>query len=169
MPEDKKFSEEDMALLLADRVAKETADLAAERDSLKAERDELATKLDVETAAKVAAEQKVVETEKAFEDFKTGLEALREAAERKDERLDKVKEVAAHLGEDFLNDEKRVARICAYDDEAFEGYLADLKAAAPAAGATPVVPRESAMTGSEPATQTSAARSVLLPSFSKEG
>lgn len=170
---DKKFSEDEMALLLADRVAKETADLTAERDSLKAERDELATKLDVETAARGAAEQKVEELQKEFETFKADLESLREAAERKDERIAKVKEAAAHLGDDFVTDEARVKRIVAYSEEDFEGYLADLKAAAPTK-ATPGVPRESALSGSTPAGDggtTSAARGFLLGSYSpvKEG
>lgn len=169
---DKKFSEEEMALLLADRVSKETADLTTERDALKVERDELASKLDVETAAKVAAEQKATDVQAEFDKFKADLEDLREAAERKDERLDKVKEVAAHLGEDFLKDEKRVERIVAMSDELFEGYVADLKAAAPAAPAGTPIPRESAMstTGGSSTTTVSAARSVLLGRYaSKEG
>ncbi|GAB3863375.1 hypothetical protein GCM10028801_30850 [Nocardioides maradonensis] len=162
---EKTFTENDMALLLADRVAKETADLTAERDSLKAERDDLATKLDVEIAAKVAAEQKVTEIQGEFDSFKSGLEELREAAERKDERLAKVKEAAAHMGEEFLKDEARVARIVAFSEEQFDGYVADLAATAPAAGASGGVPRESAMSGSQPAQPTSSARSLLLGRF----
>lgn len=161
---EKTFTENDMALLLADRVAKETADLTAERDSLKAERDELASKLDVETAAKGAAEQKVTEIQEEFDSFKAGLEALREAAERKDERLAKVKEAAAHMGEEFLKDEKRVERIVAFTEEQFEGFLVDLKAVAPTPG-TAGVPRESAMTGASAAQPTSSARSLLLGRF----
>lgn len=170
---EKTFTENDMHLLLADRVAKETADLTAERDSLKAERDELANKLDVESAAKVAAEQKVTEIQEAFDAFKSGLEELREAAERKDERLAKVKEAAAHMGEEFLTDEARVARIVAFSEEQFDGYVADLAATAPKQAGSAVAPRETAMNGAPitGGTATSSARGFLLGHYStvKEG
>ena len=162
---EKTFTESEMLAIIADRVAKETADLTAERDSIKAERDELATKLDVETAAKGTAEQKVTEIQGEFDSFKTDLEALREAADRKDDRLAKVKEAAAHMGDDFLKDEKRVERIVAFTEDQFEGFLDDLKAVAPAAG-TAGVPRESAMSAKGAEIQTtSSARSLLLGRF----
>lgn len=169
---EKTFTEADMALLLADRVAKETADLTTERNALKAERDELATKLDVAETARTTAEQKAVETEKAFETFKTDLESLREAADRKDARLVQVKDAAPHMGEDFVTDEARIERIVAMSEESFSGYLADLKAVTPEAKGGDI-PRESAMAGLPPvtgATKTSAAQSLLMGRYtSKEG
>ena len=128
-------------------------------------------KMPPEVAAKTAAEQRAQQVEEEFTSFKTDLEALREAAERKDERLAKVKEVAAHLGDDFFADSKRIERIVAMDEEGFEGYLADLKHVAPTE--VPVVPRETAMDGAPAAgtTKESAARALFLGRFTpaKEG
>ena len=52
--EQKSYTEDEHLAILADRVTKETASLTGERDSLKDSHDTLATKLDVETAAKDA-------------------------------------------------------------------------------------------------------------------
>lgn len=149
MADDKKtYTEDEHIAILSDRVAKETAELTAERDELSTSKSELESKLDVAESARVAAEQKATEVEKAFEDFKTQIEADREAAARKDERLSKVKETASHLGDDFFEDENRVKRIVAMDEEGFEGYLADLQATAKVpAGSSTTIPRETAMAG----------------------
>lgn len=169
MADEKQFSESEHTAILADRVATETASLTGELETVKASNDELQTKLDVAESARVAAEQATEAVTKEFEEFKTGLETLREAASKKDERIAKVKEVASHLADDFFDDEKRVARIVAMDDESFDGYVEDLKVTAPAGTVTTVVPRETAMAGqpvvTTPVGTESASRSVLLGRF----
>lgn len=169
MAEEKQFSESEHTAILADRVATETASLTGELETVKASEAELQTKLDVAESARVAAEQAAEKVTAEFEEFKTGLETLREAASRKDDRLAKVKEVAAHLDDEFFADEKRVERIVAMDDAQFEGYVEDLKVTAPTGTVTTVVPRETAMTGSPvvtaPAGTPSAASTVLLGRF----
>lgn len=167
MADDKTFTEDEHLAILSDRVTKETAELTAARDQLATEKTELETKLDVETSAKTAAEQRATEAEKALEDFKVSIESEREAAARKDERVKKVRETAAHLDDKFFEDEKRVARIVAMADEDFEGYLADLAvtAKAPTKTTTTTVPRETAMQGDPVgvgANGSSAARDFLL-------
>ena len=165
MADEKTYTEPEHIAILADRVATETASLTAANGELKTSVDDLSSKLDVAEAARVAAEAKAETAAKEFEDFKAELETLREAAERKDERVDAVKEVAAHLGEDFFKDEARIERIVAMSDEAFTGYVEDLKATAPAGEQpTTVVPRETAMNGTPAANKgaDSAAKSVLL-------
>lgn len=172
--DNKTFTEQEHIAILADRVAKETASLTGERDKLSSEKAELESKLDVAESAKVAAEQAKEAAEKELADFKAGLDALAEQESRKDERLAKVKEVAAHLGEDFLKDEARVARIVAMEGDAFDGYVSDLAAAAPPAGTTATAPRETAMVGASAAvagTQgaPSAGRSFLLGRYIPKG
>lgn len=170
---DKTFTEDEHLAVLADRISKETATLQDELDVIKSEKDDLANQLDVETAARTKAEQERDEAQQELETFKTDLQTLKEEGERRDERLDQVKEVAEHLGDDFLQDEKRVARIVAMDDDAFEGYLTDLRAAAPTEGQSRGVPRETAMSGApaSPRGEGSAARAVFLSRFNpaKEG
>ena len=102
----------------------------------------------VAESAKVAAETAAAEAQKALEAFKAEVEQEREAAARQDERLAKVRESASHLGDDFFEDENRVKRIVAMDEEGFAGYLADLQASAKVpAGASTTIPRETAMAG----------------------
>jgi hypothetical protein len=152
MADEKTYSENEHIAILSDRVAKETADLTAERDQLVSVKSELETKLDVAESAKQAAELKATEAEKALEDFKAQIETEREAAARKDERIAKAKETAGHLADDFFEDEKRIARIVAMADEDFEGYLADLASTSTTTKTTTVVPRETAMASRLPAT-----------------
>lgn len=151
MADETTYSAQEHIAILEDRVARETADLTAERDQLVAEKAELENKLDVETSAKQAAEQRAVEAEKALEGFKAEVADREAAAARKDERVAKVREVASHLDDEFFNDEARVARIVAMDEDGFAGYLDDLSATAKVTGnTTTTIPRETAMTG-EPA------------------
>lgn len=180
MADAKTFTEDEHLAILTDRVAKETAAITADRDKVAAEKSqletkhatevsELQTKLDVTESAKVAAEQKAEKVEQEFADYKAGIEQLAEQAARKDERLAKVKEVAAHLGEDFFKDEARVERIVAMDEDGFTGYLDDLKATAPAGTTSSTAPRETAMAlAGTTAPSKSAARSLLLGRFEKE-
>jgi len=164
MADEKTFSENEHLAILADRVQTETAALTAERDQLVTSVTELENKLDVETTAKTAAEARAVEAEKALADFKTSVEAEREAAAKKDERVAKVREVASHLADDFFADEARLGRIVAMSDEIFEGYLADLSEASKTAPkTTTVLPRETAMAGAGAAAgATSNGRAFLL-------
>lgn len=169
---DKTFTEDEHLAILTDRVAKETADLTEAKTGLESTVTELQSKLDVAESAKTAAEQERDAARTELVDFKAEIEQREAAAARKDERLGQVKEVAAHLGEDFFTDEARISRIVAMDDGTFEGYLGDLKATAPT-GTTVVTgaPRETAMqgAGSTAATGTtgkpSAARGVFLGRF----
>jgi chromosome segregation ATPase len=174
MADEKTYSENEHIAILSDRVAKETADLTAERDQLVSVRSELETKLDVAESAKQAAEQRAADAEKSLEDFKAQIETEREAAARKDERIAKAKETAGHLADDFFEDEKRVARIVAMADEDFEGYLNDLASTSTTTTktTTTVVPRETAMAGQQVAdTGTeSVAKGFLLRRYvSQEG
>lgn len=162
MADEKTYSENEHIAILSDRVAKETADLTAERDQLVSTKSELETKLDVAESAKQAAEQRAADAEKSLEDFKAEVETQREAAARKDERLAKVRESAEHLGDDFFEDEKRVQRIVAMAEEDFEGYLADLASTSKTTTKTTAVPRETAMAGASPAGDASAAKGFLL-------
>ena len=149
MADPKTYTEDEHLAVLESRVARETADLTAERDQLTSEKAELESKLDVETAAKVAAEKRAEDAEKALEDFKAEVADREAAAERKDQRLEKAREAAKHLDDDFFNDEKRVERIVAMSDEVFEGYVNDLAATAKVAGNPGIgsVPLETAMQG----------------------
>lgn len=171
---DRTFSENEMTAIVADRVERETADVVAQRDQLKTTNDELQNKLDIEQAAREAAEQKAAESEKEFTDFKAGLEAAAEQLAKKDERLQKVREAAAHLGDDFFTDE-RTERIVAMGDEVFAGYVADMSAVGAGAKSTTTTdaPRETAMTG-EPSTGDKSASAAARwfgfnPSTVKEG
>lgn len=174
MADEKTFSESEHIAILSDRVAKETAELTSQRDALATEKSDLETKLDVLESAKAAAEQEAATAKADLEAFKAEIQAEREAAARKDERLKQMRESAEHLDDKFFEDEGRIKRIVAMQDADFEGYLADLKATAAkapaAAGST--VPRETAMAGANAATgaTTSAARSFLLGHYMpKEG
>lgn len=176
-PTPRVFTEDEHIAVLAHQVQTETAAITGERDVLKSDRDDLATKLDIETAAKTAAETRATEAETALQTFKDQVESEREAASRKDERLGKVKEAAPHLGEDFLDEAReeaqaRVARIVAMDEDAFTAYVADLGATKPEGFAAPPAPpagapRQTAMVGEPPAPSsgTSAARAVLTGRF----
>jgi chromosome segregation ATPase len=174
MADEKTFSEQEHIAILTDRVAKETADLTAERDQLNATITELQNKLDVAESAKTAAETAAQESTKSFDDFKANLEQEREAAARKDERIKQIRESAEHLDDKFFEDEARVNRIVAMKDEDFQGYLADIKATSAKAPATTTTqaPRETAMAGAATSAdgQESAARNFLLGQYlPKEG
>lgn len=175
MADEKTFTESEHIAILTDRVTTETASLTEARDQLANEKADLQNKLDVAESAKVAAEQRAEKAESDLKEFKDSVEESKAAAARKDDRLAKVKETAAHLGDDFFTDEARVARIVAMDEDGFEGYLADLKATAPAPGSTTTAPpRETAMAGAAavvPGTPgaPSAAREFLLGRYVPKG
>lgn len=147
-PQEKIYSESDLLTLAADRAARETAELSAKVAELTTAKDEVANKLDVEIAAREAAEKRAEEAESKHDEFVKAQEAEKAAAARKDERLAKVREAASHLPDSFYEDEGRVARIVSMEDEAFEGYLADMRETASGVPAgTSGAPRETAMSG----------------------
>lgn len=174
--EPRTFSEQEHLAILADRVATETASLNESLTSATVAKTELETKLDVLVAEKAAAEKAAAEAVQAFEDFKTGLEAEKAAAEKKEERLVAVKAAATHLPEEFFADEARIARVLAYTDEQFEGYVADLAATNAAPAAVASTPKETAMSGTQVVAPVvdntpvrSAAYDLLLPALSEGG
>jgi chromosome segregation ATPase len=174
MADPKTFTEDEHLAILADRVTKETAELTGTVETLTTERNELQNKLDVAESAKAAAEQERDQAKQELTDFRTEVEEREAAAQRKEARLGQVKEVAAHLGDDFFADDKRVERIVAMSDEGFEGYLDDLKATAPSKTTTSsTAPRETAMAGAGSSTadegKPSAAKELFLGRFQPKG
>jgi len=170
------FSEDEAYAIVADRVKNETSELNDKITTLTAEKAELANKLDVEIAAREAAEQKATAAETKHEEYLATVESEKAALARKDERLAKVREAASHLPEEFLSDSARVDRIVAMDEAAFDGYVSDLRdaaAAAPPKGEQP--PRETAMEGDKVtpkgAETAGGARNFLMRSYvaPKEG
>lgn len=145
------FSETEHVAILSDRVKVETANLTAEVATLTAAKNEAVTKAndataalevaksdaaakaDVLEAAKVAAETETARVVAEFEAFKKSLEDEKEMAAKKDARIAELKEVAAHLTDEFLTEPTRLARILAFSAEDFEGYKSDMKATAAAA------------------------------------
>jgi chromosome segregation ATPase len=174
---DRVFSEDEAYAIVADRVARESAELKDKITTLESEKAELANKLDVEIAAREAAELKAKEAEAKHEDYLAQVEAEKAALARKDERLSKVREAASHLTDEFFSDESRVNRIVAMDDEAFDGYVADLRETAKDAPKTSegAPPRETAMEGDrvspKDAESAPGARNFLMRSYvaPKEG
>lgn len=168
---DRVFSEDEAYAIVADRVARESAELKDKIATLESEKAELANKLDVEIAAREAAELKAKEAEAKHEDYLAQVEAEKAALARKDERLSKVREAASHLTDEFFADEARVARIVAMDEEQFDGYVADLRETAANApkpdGEQP--PRETAMAGDrvapKDAESAKGARNFLMRSY----
>lgn len=143
----KTYSENEHLAILADRVATETASITAQRDQLKLQFDEAQAKLDAADSAKIAAEQAKETAEKSLTEFKAEVEEREEAGKRKDKRMAYVKEKAAHLNDEWFN-EDRIGRIVAMKDEDFESYVTDLVSAVPADGeGSREVPRETAMAG----------------------
>ena len=121
------FTEGETYALVADNVARETAGLQVEKaeletqlTTLQSEKAELQTQLDVALAAKEKAEQDLV-------DYKADLVAQAEIAERRDARVAKVREIAAHLKDDFFSDE-RAERWAAMEQAEFDAYVSELAA-----------------------------------------
>ena len=164
MAGEKTYTEDEHLGILTERVRRETADLTAQVDQLNSDNTELQNQLDVAESAKVAAEARATEAEQALETFKADVEGEREAAARKEERIAKLRETAEHLDDDFFEDEKRVERIVAMADDAFDGYVADLAATGVGAPKSTSVPRETAMVqdGKPVTTKPAAGRSFLL-------
>jgi chromosome segregation ATPase len=147
-PDPRTFTEDELEAITADRVARETAELNEKLETVTKDRDEAQSKLDVEIAAKEAAEQAAAQAKAEHEEFVQKAEAEQAALAKKDERVAKVREAASHLKDEFFEDESRVARIVEMSDEAFEGYLADMRETASGApSGSSTAPRETAMAG----------------------
>lgn len=121
------FTEGETYALVADNVARETSSLKAEKaelettvKALETEKADLQTQLDVAVAAREKAEQDLV-------DYKADLEAKAEIAERREARVAKVREAAAHLKDDFFTDE-RAERWASMETAEFDAYVAELAA-----------------------------------------
>lgn len=133
------FDQEQLEVLTASAVERETASLVAEKselstqvasltekaEALETEKAELQNKIDVLEAEKAAAEKAAVEAAAAFEAHKAA-EAEKAAAElRKSERLEAVKAAAGDMGEEYFTD-ARIARWAEMSQEHFDALLSDL-------------------------------------------
>lgn len=147
----RQLSEDEHKAIVAALVARETSELRAENDSLTTANSDLQSKLDVAETARQTAEQGKATAEQALEDYKTEQEQAKEIAARTDTRVAKVREVAAHLKDEFFTDE-RAARWAGMPDEEFDAYVKEMAEAsgAPSTGdAGDKARRETAMRGSE--------------------
>lgn len=119
------FTEGEAYAIVADNVQRETASKTEENETLKREKAELQAKLDTAEAS-AATEKAARETaETALTDERAKAEREKAAAERKDARVAKVRETAAHLKDDFFTDERQ-ARFAAMEDTEFDSYIAEL-------------------------------------------
>jgi hypothetical protein len=147
---DKTYTEAEHDAILASTVEREVASRDARIAELEATVNDQAGRLDVMESEKAAAEQARDSAVTEFDAFKNGLEELASIDARKTERVDKVREVAKHLGDDFFTAE-RASRWAAMEETAFSEYLADLGETAAKAGDGKAggqeIPRESAMEG----------------------
>lgn len=145
---DKTYTEAEHDAILTSTVERETASRDARIAELEATVNDQAGRLDVMESEKAAAEQARDTAVREFADFKTGLEELASVEGRKTERVEKVREVAKHLGDDFFTAE-RASRWAGMEESAFAEYLADLGETAAKAGSAggQEIPRESAMEG----------------------
>lgn len=139
----KVFDQEQLEVLTASAVEKETAALVAEKAELTARVDELTVasetlaaekaslqdRIDVLEAEKAAAEKAATDAQAAFDAYKNA-EAEKAAAEvRKSERLAAVKAAATNVAEDYFTEE-RVARWAEMSQESFDVLVADISEAA---------------------------------------
>lgn len=145
------FTEGEHYAMQDQAIARETAAAQAEIEELKSANAELSTKVDVLETEKAAAISRAEAAEQTHADYKAELEATAAREAKRDERKRQVAEAnpALDLSDETEAGKARVERIVAMEDEAFEGYLADMREAAAANPVTPPVtpgapPRESA-------------------------
>ena len=155
----------EIVAVVNDRVTRETAELRTRAETAEQARDAAQTKIDVLEAEKSAAEQAKAVAEKALADSQAAMENEKASASRRDTRKAALREVAAHLTDEWFaaevpHGEEKVARldkIARMGDAEFDGYKAELASAfegvtvAPAAGGATTSqgspPRETAMAG----------------------
>lgn len=157
------FTEAEHFALLTDRVARETADLTAERDTIKASLDELQQRVDVLEAEKATAQTERDAAVAEFEEYKAELERAAELATLRDERSAKVTEVTSHL--DGYVTAERADRWANMTEEAFDAFLADLTDARPSGAPEKAAeaPRQTAAfsQGSAPTSSTGSVKLLL--------
>jgi len=144
MDDERSYTEREHVALLTDAVARETATLAAAKNELETERAaqaatlsaletekaNLAARIDVLEAEKAAFEAERDVATKAFEDFKAELAEKDAVAERKVERVGRVK-AAARLPDTYFTDD-RAQRWAEMSDEQFDVLVGDIEGAAAA-------------------------------------
>lgn len=157
----------EIVAVVNDRVNRETAELRTRAEKAETDLTTAQTRIDVLEAEKVAAEQAKAAAEQAAADLKAEVEAERASASNRDARKAALREVAAHLTDDWFGQEvahgegklPRLEKIARMSEEAFAEYKAEIASAfegvtvAPATGGTASTsqgqpPRETAMAGS---------------------
>lgn len=120
------FSEEEHTAIVADRVARETAELEGQNQTLQeqvtaltTEKAELQTRLDTAEVARAAAEQ-------ALADYKAEVTATAEKAARRAERLASVREAAKHMPDAWFTDQ-RADEWAAMEQASFDSFLTATK------------------------------------------
>jgi len=150
------LSQDEHNAIVADRVARETAQLTGEKARLETENTELKTKLADSEKARETAEAAKATAEQALTEKTQADERQKAAAERFDERAKAVREAAYHLSDDFFTKE-RLERAAQMEDERFAEYVKELAEMAAASGKDKPdptketkdgAPRETAMSGS---------------------
>ncbi len=141
------FTEGEAYALVADAVARETAEAQDRVAALESENNELKNQIDVLATEKAAAEQVAEATKQEHQEFVDGLERLQAAEAKRSERVEKVKVAAPSLEISA----ERSNRIVAMSDEAFDEYVDALEKAHAKSGDEPGsdgkptgLPRESA-------------------------
>lgn len=120
------FTEDEHVAVLTAAVQRETAEVAAARDSALSECESLRSRIDVLEAEKASLVSEKTAVEKELADFRSEIEQARLIAERQQSRVDVVRSRAGHLPESFFTAE-RAARWAALDDDTFEAAVADLE------------------------------------------
>ena len=123
MADGRTFTEGEAYALVADNVARETAEAKERNTTLTAENTGLQNRIDVLDTEKAAETVRADLAEKAFTEFKTNLEAETAREAKRTERTAQVAEAAPGLE---MTDE-RATRIVAMEDEIFASYLTDLR------------------------------------------
>lgn len=123
MADGRTFTEGEAYALVADNVARETAEAKERNTTLTAENTGLQNRIDVMETEKAAETARADLAEKAFTEFKANLEA--ETA-REAKRTDRTAQVAEAAPDLEMTDE-RATRIVAMEDETFASYLTDLR------------------------------------------
>lgn len=128
-PEGRVFTEGEAYALVADNVARETAEFKAQVDTLQTEKSDLQTKLDVLETEKAAAEQRAEKAEQDLATYKAEVEQEKAQEARKAERLAEVAKANPVLDLSSETDagRERQGRIAAMSDEAYAAYLADMR------------------------------------------
>ena len=172
----------EIVAVVNDRVARETAELRTRAETAEANATAAQTRIDVLEAEKVAAEQAKVAAETAMAALQSEVENERASVSRRESRTAALREVAAHLTDEWFGQEvaaggdtkiARIDKIARMSDEEFASYKAEIASAfegvvvAPAqggsnSGANP--PRETAMAGSSASGNGGTGASTVKPS-----